>query len=68
MSMAFIDIDYVIGQSHWYKWPIKLWKMLPFVVTSAQDPVYLRVFGSSSCARGDFKGVCMIFTHERSDD
>lgn len=32
--------------------------MLPIVMAAAQEPVYLRVFGSKACAREDFQKVC----------
>lgn len=58
LSEAFEEIDYEIDQMHWYKFPAKMWKMLPLFLVGAQEPVYLHVFGSKSCAREDFKAVC----------
>lgn len=56
--MAFIGIDHAMDQMNWYKLPVKLCKMLPIVMAAAQEPVYLRVFGSKACAREDFQKVC----------
>lgn len=60
LSKAFEQIDCVIDKLHWYKFPLHIRKMLPILITNAQEPVALRVFGSVSCAREDFKNVCII--------
>lgn len=60
LSDAFDEIDYVIGQMYWYRLPLNLWKMLPFAIEAAHEPIRLRVFGSTSCARADFQAVCTI--------
>lgn len=60
--MAFMEIDYVVGQMHWYLLPANIWKVLPFVVEASQKPIRLRVFGSTSCAREDFQAVRTIVT------
>lgn len=57
LSNAFDEIDSVIKQFDWYKFPVKLGKMLPMLIASAQEPAKLSVFGSISCAREDFKNV-----------
>lgn len=57
LSMAYDEIDLVIDQMHWYKFSAKLWKMLPILMNGCQIPIYLRVFGSTSCTREDFKRV-----------
>lgn len=59
LSCAFNEIDFGIGQMYWYRCPAKVWKLLPMLMAFAQEPVFLRVFGSTSCARSDFKGVCV---------
>lgn len=57
MSTAFEQIDHVIGKSHWYRFPLHVWKMLPMLVAGAQESAGLRVFGSVSLTREDFKNV-----------
>lgn len=59
LSYAFEEIDHVITQLDWYKFPLQLEKLLPILVVCAQQPADLRVFGSVSCAREDFKTVCL---------
>lgn len=57
LCSSFIEIDYAVEQMDWYKFPANLWRLLPMLMAAAQKPVNLRVFGSTSCAREDFKGV-----------
>lgn len=57
LSDAFEEIDSAIMQLDWYKFPAKFGKMLLMLIAGAQEPAKLRVFGSISCSREDFKNV-----------
>lgn len=41
----------------WYRFPIKLQKMLPIILIDAQQLVALDCFGSITCSREVFKQV-----------
>lgn len=58
LSKSFEKIDLEIDRLHWYKFPVHLWKMLPILMIGAQESAELKVFGSISCTREDFKNVC----------
>ena len=58
LSKSFEEIDKTIGKLRWYKFPLHTWKMLPTLIFGAQEPATLRVFGTVSCTREDFKNVC----------
>ena len=57
MTSAFADINILIGQFNWYKFPLKIKKMLPVILMSAQEPVVLEVFGNIACSRETYQKV-----------
>lgn len=58
VSGAFDEINDVFDEvNDWYMLPFELQKMLPVVVMSVQQPIYLECFGSISCTRDTFKRV-----------
>ena len=68
LSNAFEQIDNQIGELHWYGFPVQVWKMLPTLIAGAQKSCGLRVFGSASCTREEFKNVCIFFEKINSID
>lgn len=64
LSSSFDEIDYEIGQMHWYKFPVNLWKLFPILIANTHEAVHLRVFGSSLCAREDFKRVSTVSVYK----
>lgn len=57
LSTAFEDISDAIGSLNWYRFPVETWKALLTLISGAQEPAILTVFGSVSCTRADFKNV-----------
>lgn len=60
ISSAFDEIDYEVDQLSWYLFPIEIWRMLPMIIMSAQEPITFECFGSISCERITFKNVSKI--------
>lgn len=56
-SIAFNEIDDVVGQTDWYLLPIEIKRMLPIIIINSQQPCALEFFGSLSCSREQFKKV-----------
>lgn len=57
VSDAFEEIDDVIDQLDWYKYPSDIKRMLPMIMINAQEPTIIECFGSISCSRMVFKQV-----------
>lgn len=63
INNAFSEIDNVIGQINFYRFPIKIIRMLPIILMAAQQPVGFKCFGSIWCSRETFEKVCLIENH-----
>lgn len=61
--MAFDGIEYTINNLNWYRFPIEVQQMYPFIIANVQQPIELDVFGSITCSRKDFQNVREIFYH-----
>ena len=57
LSNHFDYIDDTMGQFKWYLFPWKIQQILPIILINAQQPVYLKCFGSIPCDRETFKKV-----------
>lgn len=53
----FNQISDTIDQIKWYRFPIRVQRMLPTIAIFAQQTITLEVFGSISCSRESFKKV-----------
>lgn len=60
ISNEFNDINGLIDQFQWYRFPNKIKRILPMTMTMAQKPVSIQCFGGFSCCRDTFKKVCAI--------
>lgn len=49
-----------INQFDWYRFPMKIRRMLPFTLFNVQEPVAIRCFGSIACTREYFRKVIWI--------
>lgn len=59
-SNAFSDIDNSIGQLDWYLFPFEIQKMLPMIMSYAQQSLVVQFFGSLACSREQFKKVGLV--------
>lgn len=57
MTDAFVQINYSVDRFRWYLLPIEIKRMLPMVIRSAQEPISLECFGTTTCTRDVFKSV-----------
>lgn len=57
VSLAFTEIDYMVGQFNSYNFPPNIKKMLPISRAMVQKPFWFSVFGSITCSRKSFKKV-----------
>lgn len=57
MNDAFDRIGFTIERSNWYLFPIEVKRMLPMIMSIAQQPVELECFGSITCTREVFRKV-----------
>lgn len=53
----FGDVNDVIGQFAWYRFPTIIKKRLPTIIQFAQQDIVFECFGSISCSREAFKKV-----------
>lgn len=60
LANAFSEINDLMDQFQWYRFPIKVQRILPMVIVLAQKRVSYECFGSFSCGRKAFKIVCEI--------
>lgn len=68
MTNAFERIgDVMKSQFNWYRFPIKVQRMLPSLLIISQQPVQLECFGSNACVRESFKKVCSAIGSEPRD-
>lgn len=63
VSDAFNQIDEVIDQLDWYKYPPDIKRMLPVIMINAQESIVIECFGSISCSRMVFKQVLYSYFH-----
>lgn len=61
LSGRFVEINHVYDQFVWYLFPFNIQRILPNLITYAQKPVELSVYGTISCDRITLKSVCIIF-------
>lgn len=59
-SLAFIEIDYMVGQFNLYNFPTVVKKMLPIFLIVVQEPFSFIVFGSLTVGRESFKKVSLV--------
>lgn len=57
-----------IGQLNWHLFPIEIQRMLPTVLSVAQQPVLIRGFGNFAYLRESFKRVCPVRIMTAIDD
>lgn len=62
LSDGFNEVDDEIGQFDWYLCSMEIQKLLPILIIVTQKPISLKVFGSISCDRENFKKVGTIFS------
>lgn len=60
ISNEFDEINDMIGQFHWYCFPIEINRMLPMILMSTQQTVVFECFGSITCNRETFKKVSLL--------
>lgn len=54
---AFDDIDDVLLQLHWYRYPVEIQRMLIPITIYLQKPVVIAFFGSIGASREQFQKV-----------
>lgn len=59
VNMAFDECSDIVDQLEWYRFPIEIQRMLPFIQQFTQQPVEITCFGSKACDRESFKYVSM---------
>lgn len=57
MRNAFSEINDLIDQFHWYRFPVDMKRTLPIALIIVQKPVSIEFFGSFSCCRELFRKV-----------
>lgn len=57
ISLAFEDCTKIINQFKWYAYPVDVQRILPIIMSYAQQPVEIQCFGSWTCGRENFKYV-----------
>lgn len=60
LNVAFEECSSLVDQFNWYKFPIKMQRMLPLILHFTQQPIYIKCFGSTAADRETFKYVCKI--------
>lgn len=58
ITIAHDEIDSVILQSSWYRFPVEVKKILPTVICIVQKEIALHGIGSVVCSRESFQRVC----------
>lgn len=53
----YYDISDDIDNLNWYKYPLEVQKMMPFIILAAQKELAIQCFGSILCLRESFKSV-----------
>lgn len=57
---AFEDVDAVIEGFDWNLFSLEIQKILPIILIDMQQPVELRIFGTTSGLRITFTKVCLM--------
>lgn len=57
LDNSFSEINDLINQLKWYRFPIEMKRILPFALIIVQEPVSIECFGSILCCRETFKKV-----------
>ena len=57
ITLAFYECSDLIDQLEWYLFPNKIQRMLPIIMSFAQQSVEMKCFGSAACNRETFKYV-----------
>lgn len=57
LTNAFNEINDLIDQFQWYRFPSNMQRILPIALIIAQKPVSIEFFGSFSCSRELFRKV-----------
>lgn len=60
IANAFSEINDLIEQFQWYRFPLQMQRTLPMVLNIGQEPVSLKCFGSLTCCRESLKKVCKM--------
>lgn len=61
-TTEFDTINGVIDQFKWYAFPFEVQRMLPVIITIAQQEVAVECFGSVMCLRESLKKVSVCWT------
>lgn len=61
VNLAFVECNDMIDQFGWYRFPLKIQRMLPMIMDFSQQPVEIKCFGSTACSRETFKYVSKKF-------
>lgn len=59
ISHAFDECSGMFDQLSWYRFPANIQRMLPMILHFTQQPIRIKLFGSSACNRVTFKYVSM---------
>lgn len=54
MTIAFDELNDVVGKFKWYLFPDEFKRIMPFIIHFAQRPVDIEFFGQMSCSRNTF--------------
>ena len=60
LSIEFVKVCDAVDELNWYKFSIRMQKMIPIIMINTQEPVALRCFGSIFCGRSVFKQVRVL--------
>lgn len=60
ITTAHDEIDSVMLQSSWYRFPVEVKKILPTVILIVQKEIALHGIGSVVCSRESFQRVCYL--------
>lgn len=48
---AYSEIDDVIGQIDWYRYPCEIQKIMPTIIVNSQKPIAITIFGNMTTNR-----------------
>lgn len=68
MTDAFDKINFTIDKFDWYLFAIDIKRILPSIITIAQQPVSIECFGSIACTRDVFKNVRFCLINNQSNE
>lgn len=67
LSNVIEEIDTEINQFDWYLFPHEIQKVLPIVISNAQEESVIKCFGNVSCSREQFNKVSLFKNFTLSD-